>query len=259
MKYLRAAQFILLLPILTLIFVYCEKNNSGTNATVLTASSNIQAKINEYKALLGADNGGVPGTQGTSGFREINWDGLTDAESAPNLYAPDLFNSPTAPRARGIVLSTSGTGLMVSADSNNPTNTPTSFGNINPTYTQIFPPFSAERLFSPVGSNIADIRFFVPGSTVKAVVRGFGAVYVDVDRVENTAFEYFDINDKSLGTYATPVLDNGHVFLGVLFPEAIVHRVRIEYGNSKLGPNDGGNIDVSVMDNFIYGEPQAAK
>ena len=241
-------------------FAHCKKDKTTTpTPTVLTASTNIQAKIDEYKALLGPDNGGDLGTKGTSGFREINWDGLTDAESAPNLYAPDLFNSPTAPRSRGIVLSTTGTGLMVSADSNNPTNTPASFGNINPYYTAIFPPFSGERLFSPVGSNIADIRFYVPGTSIKAVVRGFGAVYVDVDRVENTAFEYFDINDKSLGTFATPVLNNGHVFLGVLFPEAVVHRVRIEYGNSPLGPDDGGNVDVSVMDNFIYGEPQAAQ
>lgn len=237
----------------------CKKDGPSSEPTVLTASTNIQAKIDEYKSLLGPDNGGDPGTKGPAGFREINWDGLSDAEAAPNIYQPDLFNSKTAPRARGIVLSTPGTALMVSADSNNPTGTPTSFGDLNPSYTQIFPPFSGERLFSPVGSNIADIRFYVPGSDVKAVVRGFGAVYVDVDRVENTAFEYFDINDKSLGTYATPVLNNGHVFLGVLFPDAVVHRVRIEYGNSPLGPNDGGNIDVSVMDNFIYGEPQAAQ
>ncbi len=237
----------------------CKKDKAETGPTVLTANTNIQAKIDEYKALLGPDNGGDPGTKGVSGFREVNWDGLSDAESAPNYYTPDLFNSATAPRARGIVLSTPGTALLVSADSNNPTGTPPSFGHINPTYSQIFPAFSGERLFSPVGSNIADIRFYVPGSNVKAVVRGFGAVYVDVDRVENTAFEYFDINDKSLGTYATPVLNNGHVFLGVLFPEAVVHRVRIEYGNSPLGPNDGGGTDVSVMDNFIYGEPQAAQ
>lgn len=238
----------------------CKKDSSGTpKPTVLTASANIQSKIDEYKALLGPDNGGDPGTKGTSGYREINWDGLTDAESAPNLYAPDLFNGTAAPRARGLVISTPGTGLMVSADSNNPTNTPRSFGNINPNYTSIFPPFSGERLFSPVGSNIADIRFYVPGTTTKAAVRGFGAVYVDVDRVENTAFEYFDIDDKSLGTFTTPVLNNGHVFLGVLFPEAVVHRVRIEYGNATLGPDDGGGIDVSVMDNFIYGEPQEAR
>jgi hypothetical protein len=84
-------------------------------------------------------------------------------------------------------------------------------------------------------------------------------VYVDVDEAERAAFEYFDINDKSLGTYATPVLNNGHVFLGVLFSEAIVHRIRVTYGNAALGPNDGGSTDVSVMDNFIYGEPQAAQ
>lgn len=238
----------------------CKKDKSSTDdPIVLTANTNVQAKIDEYKSLLGPDNGGEPGTQGTTGFREVNWDGLTDAECAPNFYPPSTFNSATAPRSRGIVLSTPGTGLLVSADSDNPTNTLPSFGNINPNYTQIFPPFSGERLFSPVGSNIADIKFYVPGTTTKAVVRGFGAVYVDVDRVENTAFEYFDVNDKSLGVYATPVLNNGHVFLGVLFPEAVVHRVRIEYGNSPLGPDDGGSVDVSVMDNFIYGEPQAAQ
>lgn len=243
----------------TLLAIQCKKDKEDPKPTVITAASNLSATIAEYKALLGTDRGGEPGTQGETGFREINWDGLTDSESAPNLYAPDLFNGPTAPRARGIVISTPGTGLMVSADSDNPTGTPTSFGNINATYTQIFPPFSGERLFSPVGSNIADIRFYVPGTTTKAVAKGFGAVYVDVDRLENTAFEYFDINDKSLGTYAAPVLDKGHVFLGVVFPEAVIHRVRIEYGNSPLGPNDGNGTDVSVMDNFIFGEPQAAR
>ncbi len=259
MKKKTALQVAFSLLICSFFLSNCKKDEDGPKPTVLTAATDVQAKINEYKALLGQNNGGDPGTKGATGFREVNWDGLTDAESAPNLYTPDLFNSPTAPRSRGIVLSTPGTGLMVSADSNNPTGTPTSFGNINPTYTSIFPPFSSERLFSPVGSNIADIRFYVPGTNTKAVVRGFGAVYVDVDRVENTAFEYFDINDKSLGTFSTPVLNNGHVFLGVLFPEAVVHRVRIEYGNSPLGPNDGGSVDVSVMDDFIFGEPQEVK
>ena len=253
-----ALAFPIVMLLLFFTFTTCKKDDVNSKATVLTASTNVAAKISEYKALFGGvDNGGDPGSKGTTGFREVNWDGLTDAESAPNLYTPDLFNSTTAPRSRGMILSTPGTGLMVSADNSNPTNTLPSFGNINSTYTLIFPPFSGERLFSPVGSNIADIRFYVPGTNTKATVRGFGAVYVDVDRVENTAFEYFDINDKSLGTYATPVLNNGHVFLGVIFPDAIVHRVRIEYGNSKLGPDDGGTVDVSVMDNFIFGEPQA--
>ncbi len=239
----------------------CKKEEVVTEKpTVISASSNIQSAITEYKALLGnTDHGGEPGTKGTTGFRQVNWDGLTDSESAPNLYTPDIFNGPIAPRARGIVLSTPGTGLMVSADSDNPTGTPVSFGNINASYAQIFPPFSGQRLFSPVGSNIANIRFYVPGTNEKAVVRGFGAVYVDVDRAENAAFEYFDINDKSLGVYGTPALNEGHVFLGVFFKEAVVHRVQIEYGDTALGPNDGPGYDVSVMDDFIFGEPQKAK
>jgi hypothetical protein len=38
----------------------------------------------------------------------------------------------------------------------------------------------------------------------------------------------------------------------------VVARVRIEYGTVALGPDDSPNNDVSVMDDFIYGEPQAA-
>jgi len=59
-----------------------------------------------------------------TGFREINWDSLPDEEAAPNAYAPDFFNAPTAPRARGIVLATPGEGLFVSADSDNPYGAP---------------------------------------------------------------------------------------------------------------------------------------
>ncbi len=249
------------IPFLSALLVFaasCKKEDSGPKAEVIEAAGNIQSAITQYRTLLGADNGGVPGTQGATGFREISWDGVDDANSSPNFYPSDFFNAPTAPRARGIVITTPGTGLQVSADSSNPTATAPNFGHINPTYTAIFPPFSNERLFSPVGSNIADIRFYVPGTDEKAVVRGFGAVYVDVDKEENASFEYFDINDKSLGVYATPVLNEGHVFLGVLFENAIVHRVRVAYGNSALGPNESSTVDVSVMDNFIYGEPQAA-
>jgi len=231
-----------------------EKNNP----TLLTASGDIQATLDQYRSLLGADNGGTAGSQ-TSGRREINWDLVPDSLAAPNFLPHDFFNTNAGTRARGADFSTPGDGVQVSADQSNPSGALPSFGNINPTYQQTFPPFSAERIFSPIGSNIVDLRFFVPGSTTPAVVKGFGAVYIDVDRQENTAFEYFDINDNSLGVYATPLLNDGHVFLGVIFETPIVHRVRIEYGNAALGPNDGGSIDVAVMDDFIYGEPQEAQ
>ncbi|MFM9947596.1 MAG: hypothetical protein ACKV1O_06625 [Saprospiraceae bacterium] len=252
-------KYCILLVVATLAFftVSCEKDNSGPKPTVIKASGDILAALEEYRALLGPNNGGTAGSQ-ASGRREINWDGVPDEFSAPFNMPLDFFNTNTGTRARGAVFSTPGSGVQVSADSDNPSGAAPSFGNINPYYTQQFPAFSAQRVFSPIGSNVVDLRFFVPGSTTKAVVKGFGAIYIDVDRVENTAFEYFDINDKSLGVYATPVLNEGHVFLGVFFEEAIVHRVRIEYGNASLGPSESGTVDVSVMDDFIYGEPQEA-
>jgi hypothetical protein len=37
----------------------------------------------------------------------------------------------------------------------------------------------------------------------------------------------------------------------------VVARVEIAYGNGKLGPDESADYDVAVMDDFIYGEPQA--
>ena len=39
------------------------------------------------------------------------------------------------------------------------------------------------------------------------------------------------------------------------FTDAI-GRVRITSGNTALGPNDGGAVDVVALDDFIYSEPQ---
>ena len=224
---------------------------------VVTASGDITAAVNEYRAILGADNGGDPGTKGVDGYREINWDSLPDEFSAPNFYTSDFFNQPEAPRARGIVLNTPGEGLMVSANENNPSGTLPRFGNINPQYADIFKTFSEEKLFSPIGSNLVVITFFVPGTDTPATVRGFGAVYTDVDTT-HTAFEYFDKDGNSLGSFETPICDGCLSFLGVAFDDAVIASVEVRYGTGALGPDDGaGEVDVAVMDNFIFGEPQA--
>jgi hypothetical protein len=232
----------------------------SSTPVIVTASGDIAGAVEEYRQLLGGVNhGGDPGTKDEDGYREINWDSLPDELSAPNFYVPDFFNAADAPRARGIVLITPGEGLMVSADSDNPTGTLPRFGNINPQYVDIFSTFSEERLFSPLGSNIVNITFFVPGTNIPATVRGFGAVYTDVD-TDHTAFEYFDKDGSSLGSYETPLSDNDVSFLGIAFSTAVVARVEVRYGTGALGPDDGINgIDVAVMDNFIYGEPQAIK
>jgi hypothetical protein len=229
---------------------------SRPKATVVKASGDITAAVERYRQLLGPDNGGGPDAQ-TSGRREINWDGVPDEFAQPNGYPPDFFNAPEAPRARGVVLSTPGEALGVSADSDNAGGAAVRFGNVNPNYVDTFRAFSEERLFSPLGSNVANIRFFVPGTGTKAAVRGFGAVYTDVDRAGSADFTFYDVNGKVLGKFAVPKSKDGLSFLGVAFPEPIVGRVKIVYGSSELGPDDSARSDVAVMDDFIFGEPQA--
>jgi len=225
---------------------------------VVKGAGDITGVVDEYRALLGDDNGGTPETH-TTGRREINWDAVPDELSQPNSYPADFFNAPEAPRARGAVLSTPGDHLGVSADADNPDGALPRFGDINPTYVDTFKTFSAEKLFSPVGSNVANIRFFVPGTDTKAAVRGFGAVYTDVDANGSADFKFFDTKGKLLGKFKVPKSKDGLSFLGVAFPKAIVGRVQIVYGSSELGPDDGPGYDVAVMDDFIFGEPQAVK
>jgi hypothetical protein len=217
----------------------------------------ISPAVKRFRQLLGGtNNGGGPGHH-KGGRRELNWDGVPDRFAAPNALPGTFFNATAAPRARGAVLKTPGDHVAVSADRSNPAGAAVRFGDINPTYSQEFKTFSAERLFSPVGSNVVNLTFRVPGTNTKAAVRGFGAVYTDVDKRESAAFTYFDRRGRSLGTYSVPVSKNKLSFLGVVFNRAVVARVRIKYGNRKLGPNDGGKYDVAVMDDFIYGEPRA--
>jgi hypothetical protein len=220
---------------------------------VISAAGDITAAVEQYRELLGPNNGAEPGSRG-AGRREINWDGVADDLSAPNFMPPDFFNGPAAPRARGAFFSTPGEGVQVSADSDNPFGAAVRFGNINPTYTDIFVAFSEQRLFSPIGSNIVEMTFLVPGTNTPALTRGFGAVYTDVD-TDHTSFEYFDRNGNLLATAAVPIVDNGLSFVGVAFDTPIVARVRITYGTVALGPDDSPTTDVAVMDDFIYGEP----
>jgi len=221
------------------------------NPVVVLGAGDIAPVLAQYRKLIGEpNNNNDPGPK-TTGRREINWDGIADDKAAPAFLPSDVF------KARGAILTTPGKGIQASAAPGNAAGVAANFGNLNPSYTKIFKPFSGGRLFSPIGSNIVDLTFVVPGTNTPATVRGFGAVYVDVD-LPHTAFEYFDRRGKSLGRFSVPIANEGFSFLGVVFDKPVVARVRIEYGSAALGPDDGPNNDVSVMDDFIYGEPQAA-
>ena len=221
----------------------------------MTAAGDITAAVEDYRALLGPDNGGGPGRNG-SGRREINRDAVPDDLAARSPLLGDFFNAAEDPRARGAVLKTPGDHVAVSADKSNPDGAAVRFGDVNPSYVDTFRTFSEERLFSPIGSNVVNLTFAVPGTDTPAAVRGFGAVYTDVDGTDTADFKFFDAGGRSLGTFTVPVSENGLSFVGVAFDDPIVARVQIVYGNTELGPDDDQQYDVAVMDDFIYGEPQ---
>ncbi len=215
----------------------------------------IQASVDDFRAFLGPLNPNVAGSF-PSGRREINWDGVPDAFAAPNPLPADFFNVNSP---RGAVFFTQGTGFQVSADNDNPTHTPLLFANLHPAFEQIFSVFSPQRLFTALNSNVTETLFFVPGSPTGATVSGFGAVFTDVNRLGSTRIEFFDAHGKLLfsrDVLPGPTPRASLSFLGVGFDAGErVFMVRITSGNR---PPRTPARDVVVMDDFIYGEPQAA-
>jgi hypothetical protein len=232
-----------------------------------TAAS-IQSTVDQYRAALGAvNNGNNPGPL-AGGRREINWDGGGSTATSPGPTPFTVFL-----QTRGANITTPGTGFVQAPVDG----LVTTFGN--DTYATIFRPFSPVRLFSPVASNKTEVEFFVPGSqgTIAATTTGFGAVFADVDRpngagpfsnLASTFIEYFAQDGSLLFTAVVPASpgDAGLSFFGVVFSDARIARVRITAGNVAPGGNDGDMAsrgfgarprDIVVMDDFLYGEPQA--
>ena len=215
----------------------------------------IQSTVDAFRTAVGnPNNGNTPGPL-PSGRREINWDGGGTAIT-PSGTPFSAFQD-----IRGALFSTPGSGFVQA---------PSAAGGldvafVNPAYAGLFSTFSPARVFTPVGSNVMDVTFFIPGSGggTPATVTAFGAVFSDVDLPNVTSMQFFDINGVSLGTFFVPALAgtaNSLSFLGVLFDAGErVARVRITTGNAALSASalDGGATDLVVMDDFIYSEPQA--
>jgi hypothetical protein len=232
-----------------------------TQATGANAAA-IQGAVDAYRNSLGTNNAAGPAA--ATGRREINWDGVPDDRSAPSFMPEGQF------RPRGALFTTPGLGVQVSGDDDNDGGNPDAdpdqveFTNLNATYATAFAPFSPERLFAPVGSNVTDVEFVVPGSDTPAVTNGLGVVFTDVDQAGPTKIELLDADGASLGTYPVPAAggDESLSFLGIaLDPGVRAASARITTGTAALGDPDvtqGGSADVVVMDDFIYGEPQPA-
>jgi len=280
-KQMKAAQLVVVFG-MGLILMSCGQTGDGsTNSAIAQGTTgrdfvaptvfqaagpniaSIQNTIDQYRAALGAtNNGNVPGPL-TNGRREINWDGggSTATSVVGTPFTGFLAN-------RGALFTTTGTGFVQAplaglADTFH-----------NETYLTIFQPFSPQRLFSPIDSNVTETQFFVPGggdAPAPATTTGFGAVFTDVDlpngsgpgdingnRKASTLIECFGTDGGLIFSSFVPASpgDGSLSFLGIVFDDARIARVRITSGDAAPGPNDDGTHDIVMMDDFFYGEPQ---
>lgn len=278
--FLTAGMALLLLPVL---FTFAIRHANGqtddsaaaTDANFVapsvfqaagTSVNSIQSSVTEYRAALGGQNNNNDPSH-TDGRREINWDGGSPANQTtaitPNPFAGFLTS-------RGALFTTpDGVGFVQAP----PSGLASASVFNNPSYATIFTAFSLSRLFSPIGSNVTDVDFFVPGGgNTPATTRGFAAVFTDVDqpdgsgpgekrgnRKSSTLIEYFGTQGELLFSSFVPASpgDRSLSFFGVVFPDARIAHVRITSGNVAPGPDDTGKADVVMMDDFIYGEPRA--
>jgi hypothetical protein len=164
----------------------------------------------------------------------------------------DFFNTQVT---AGALFSTDGTGFR---------NSDADFSEINPAYADDFNAFSSPKTFMPLGSAVVTTDFRIPGFDIPAATCGFGVVFSDVERQGAASIKLFDADGRSLGQYHAPVRSdaNGFSFVGVVFGTPLVVQVRITSGQRALGADvqdlsGGGNKDLVVMDDFLYGEPQA--
>jgi hypothetical protein len=247
-----------------LALIICNPN--GAPAQVVRSASGNSSTVTAARDQFRVDLGGgtTAGANGSFGGvrREINWDGVPAAFSAPNNLPANFFNVNSP---RGAVLSTPGSGFQVSGattDAGAGQPAAANFGNIDPSYTTTFAAFSAQRLFTPIGSNVMDVTFFIAGTTTAALTSGFGAIFTDVDFANMTSIEFFNAANASLGTFFVPgvaAANQSFSFLGVSFGAPVISRVRITLGNTPLAAGNtdqmGALRDVVALDDFIYAEP----
>ena len=143
---------------------------------------------------------------------------------------------------------------------------------LNPSLATNFQAFSPVRLFAPLDSTVTDVTFFVPGAgNVPAMTSGFGVVFADVDSpdgggpgvrqsksVGSSVIAYYDADANLLYKSAIPSSPGTATlsFFGIVFPEPRIAFVRIITGRKDPAKGLDPKVDLVVMDDFIYGEPQ---
>ena len=221
-----------------------------TTYETLGDSVSIAAKLDEFRAALGGSLNAPNSPPADSGRREINWDGVPAALTNVDTFPANFFNVNSK---RGVVFTTPGTGFRIDS---------TVFAGVNAGLAAQFRTFSPKKLFMSVGSNQLDVDFKVVGTATNGLVKGFGAVFSDVDKPGSTTIEFFDANGVRIALLKAPNHDSTQLlsFTGAVFDQPIIAYVRITSGEAALigtsiDVTAGGTQDLVVMDDFVYGEP----
>jgi hypothetical protein len=221
-----------------------------TTYETLGDSVSIADKLTEFRAALGGSLNAPNTPPADSGRREINWDGVPAALTNVDTFPANFFNVNSK---RGAVFTTPGTGFRIDS---------TNFAAINAGLGAQFKFFSPKKTFMSVGSNQLDVDFKVVGTDTNGLVKGFGAVFSDVDKPGSTTIEFFDANGVRIALLKAPNHNSTQLlsFSGAVFDEPIIARVRITSGEAALTATSvdvsaGGTQDLVVMDDFVYGEP----
>ena len=243
------------LPVAALTFALTATVEAQPRAVIVSAACDVGSAVDNFKRYLGPTRYTTPanwsgyqsaGWQAPKGYRQITWDGVPKEVLDYDYIPNDWFNTRSP---QGLHYSTPGRGFRVSSDE---------YSYLNPNYKNYWKPYSASSLFSPIGSNVLDVNFELPGyKGERAWAHGFGAVFEDVDKSNTTRMEFFDDKGYSLGTWYAQPCDDGHSFLGVYFEGAWVTKVRIWLGDKPISAytNEDSSTDLVVLDDFIYDEP----
>jgi len=195
-------------------------SNSATNSSIgpsiafeaFGADGNaIESTINRFRQALGANNG-------VGGSFVAGRDGVPVVSEDP--HPPDFFNT-TSPR--GVVFSTPGSRLKVSGAAGTPAFL---FGDVTAQQWGLieFASFSPDKIFAPIGDTRLEVKFFVPGTNVSAVSKGFGAVFVDVDKADSSFLEYYGVDGQLIARQfvsPTGVRSKGLTFTGIVASQPI--------------------------------------
>jgi hypothetical protein len=238
---------------------------SGTGSGTATSLASFESAIGGSKNTTAAPQSG--------GFRTITWDGVktngTDMAAGPNsttVITPNTVGIPLD-RFQGSGVYFGAVYAVSGADANGNT-----FTQTNPSVAGLFPPFSSPNTFAMFNDNGIDFKFVAPSATntdiTNASSRGFGAVFVNVELPNTTSVQYFNGNTL-LATVFAPVGGPGQpVFVGDLFPSAIVTRVVLTLGTDAIfkfdgttvtpgATDDGVNTNLVVTDDWAFAEPVA--